>query len=151
MLNELASQRRSFDGLVQPHSKILSVDDDRNAEFRMLELQPSARRRSSCAKKGRQRLRKLAVFRWTSFSLPENCSLFSCLISGGHSSIATLIFSLFSSTSTEQIFPDSTKPFTSFDPAGFAIFAIYLPHPPCLARCDIPKIGRGRARARRGR
>jgi hypothetical protein len=29
----------------------------------------------------------------------------------------------FSSTSTEQISPDSTGPFTSFDPVGFAIFA----------------------------
>jgi hypothetical protein len=29
----------------------------------------------------------------------------------------------FSSTSTEQISPDSAGPFTSFDPVGFAIFA----------------------------
>jgi hypothetical protein len=29
----------------------------------------------------------------------------------------------FSSTSTEQISPDSAGPFTSFDPIGFAIFA----------------------------
>jgi hypothetical protein len=31
----------------------------------------------------------------------------------------------FSSTSTEQISPDSTGPFTSFDPVGFAIFAAH--------------------------
>jgi hypothetical protein len=32
----------------------------------------------------------------------------------------------FSSTSTEQISPDSAGPFTSFDPVGFAIFAKHL-------------------------
>jgi iron(III) transport system substrate-binding protein len=31
----------------------------------------------------------------------------------------------FSSTSTEQISPDSAAPFTSFDPVGFAIFATH--------------------------
>jgi hypothetical protein len=31
----------------------------------------------------------------------------------------------FSSTSTEQISPDSAGPFTSFDPVGFAIFATH--------------------------
>jgi hypothetical protein len=31
----------------------------------------------------------------------------------------------FSSISTEQISPDSTGPFTSFDPVGFAIFAAH--------------------------
>ena len=40
--------------------------------------------------------------------------------------IATLIFRYFfryfSSTSTEQISPDSAGRFTSFDPVGFAIF-----------------------------
>jgi hypothetical protein len=34
-------------------------------------------------------------------------------------------FRYFSSTSTEQISPDSTGPFTSFDPVGFAIFATH--------------------------
>jgi hypothetical protein len=32
----------------------------------------------------------------------------------------------FSSTSTEQISPDSAGRFTSFDPVGFAIFATLL-------------------------
>jgi hypothetical protein len=40
--------------------------------------------------------------------------------------IATLIFRYLSSTSTEQIFPDSAGPFTSFDPVGYAIFATSL-------------------------
>jgi hypothetical protein len=31
----------------------------------------------------------------------------------------------FSSTSTKQISPDSTGPFTGFDPVGFAIFATH--------------------------
>jgi hypothetical protein len=36
----------------------------------------------------------------------------------------------FSSTSTEQISPDSAGPFTSFDPVGFAIFATLLMRAP---------------------
>jgi hypothetical protein len=39
-----------------------------------------------------------------------------------------LFSSLFFSTSTEQISPDSIGPFTSFDPVGFAIFAFEIVH-----------------------
>jgi hypothetical protein len=40
--------------------------------------------------------------------------------------IATLIFRYFSSTSTEQIFPDSAEPFTSFDPLAL-LFSLLPP------------------------
>ena len=63
-------------------------------------------------------------------SIPVGFAIFSAASLSGvvrclHSNaFFSLLSSLFSSTSTEQIFPDSTRPFSSFDPAGFAIFAI---------------------------
>jgi hypothetical protein len=40
-----------------------------------------------------------------------------------------VILRYFSSTSTEQMSPDSAGPFTSFDPVGFAIFATHAALP----------------------
>src|SRR3984893_13505669 len=40
-------------------------------------------------------------------------------------SVVSYFLRYFSSTSTEQISPDSAGPFTSFDPVGFAIFATH--------------------------
>ena len=50
----------------------------------------------------------------------------------------------FSSTSTEQISPDSAGPFTSFDPVGFAIFT------PGLAAMSLLGLGRVKMFCRKG-
>src|SRR6202048_518921 len=55
-------------------------------------------------------------------------------------SVVSYFLRYFSSTSTEQISPDSAGPYTSFDPVGFAIFATIGSANRFAAGCDEPHI-----------